>query len=113
MGFLHGVGYGRPSLSLDLLEEFRAPVVDRLTLRLINLRILEPDDFEPHEEGGVRLRPEPLKRYLQEYEKALNGPFNHPASGERVTFRRVFALQAHALARALRERGRYEPFCPK
>jgi len=55
LGFFHAETYGHPSLALDLVEPFRAPVVDRMVLRLLGLRMLAPSDFEPSEEGGVRM----------------------------------------------------------
>ncbi len=73
IGFLHGVRYGRKSLALDVIEPFRQPVVDRLTLRLLNLRQLTADDFEGGEQG-LRLHPEALKRYFELYEEQLAGP---------------------------------------
>lgn len=45
VGFVHGVRYGRQSLALDVVEAFRQPIIDRLTLRLLNLRQIQPDDF--------------------------------------------------------------------
>ena len=73
IGFLHGVRYGRSSLALDVVEPFRQPIVDRLTLRLLNLKQLGPDDFEGGEKG-LRLLPESLKRYFALYEEQLRGP---------------------------------------
>ncbi len=72
IGFFHQPSYGRPSLAADLIEEFRAPIVDRLTLRLLNNRMLAPDDFTV-EAGiqGVRLTRDALKRYLAEYDRLL------------------------------------------
>ncbi|MGH2628785.1 MAG: CRISPR-associated endonuclease Cas1, partial [Anaerolineales bacterium] len=70
VGFLHGLRYGRQSLALDLVEAFRQPVVDRLTLRLLNLRQLVPDDFEGGERG-LLLKPDALKTYLGLYEEQL------------------------------------------
>jgi CRISP-associated protein Cas1 len=75
VGFLHGLRYGRQSLALDLVEAFRQPVVDRLTLRLLNRRQIGPEDFEGGDRG-LLLKPESLKRYLGLYEE-------HPAGGER------------------------------
>lgn len=70
VGFLHGLRYGRSSLALDVVEPFRQPVIDRLTLRLLNLRQLTPEDFEGGE-TGLRLGAEALKRYLSLYEEQL------------------------------------------
>lgn len=72
LGFLHGLRYGRQSLALDLVEAFRQPVVDRLTLRLLNRRQLVPDDFEGGERG-LLLKPDSLKTYLAHYEEHLRG----------------------------------------
>jgi CRISPR-associated protein Cas1 len=132
VGFFHGISYGRPSLPLDLLEEFRAPLVDRLTMSVINLNILEPEDFVNEsmsqwvnevnatqdsapsaQDAGVRFKSDALKRYLKEYEKALNTPFKHPVTGERTSFRRLFLLQTQALAKVVKEGGRYEPYWQK
>jgi CRISP-associated protein Cas1 len=70
VGFLHGLRYGRSSLALDVVEPFRQPVIDRLTLRLLNLRQLGPGDFEGGE-AGLRLHGEALQRYLALYEEQL------------------------------------------
>jgi CRISPR-associated protein Cas1 len=65
LGCLHSVEYGRPSLVLDLMEEWRSPVVDSLVLSLFNLRTLTPDDFErcapdeDQESEGVETGEEP------------------------------------------------------
>lgn len=135
VGFFHAVHYARPSLAMDLLEEFRAPVVDRLTAALINTNVLNPDDFEhaPSNEvedpgptgdeagskdassdnvgvSAVRLKPDALKRYLREYDRRLMTPFQHPRTGERVTFRRLLILQAQAMAKAIKSGEAYQPF---
>jgi len=72
VGFLHGLRYGRSSLALDVVEVFRQPVIDRLTLRLLNLRQLGAEDFEGGE-TGLRLNGEALQRYLALYEEQLRG----------------------------------------
>ena len=72
LGFFHVETYGRPSLALDLVEPFRAPVIDRFVVRTFNLKILSPGDFEPDDEGGVRLKPHALKVFFREYEKNLH-----------------------------------------
>ncbi|HID24328.1 MAG TPA: CRISPR-associated endonuclease Cas1, partial [Planctomycetaceae bacterium] len=71
IGFFHELRPGRLSLALDLLEELRAPIVDRFVLRLCNLRILKPDDFEPDSQrpGGVRMKQHALKTFFREWER--------------------------------------------
>lgn len=71
LGFFHEEAYGRPSLALDLVEPFRAPVVDRLAVRLFNLGILKCTDFAPDQEGGVRLTKAALRTFLQQWESLM------------------------------------------
>ena len=73
IGFFHGIRYGRRSLPLDVVEVFRQPVIDRLTLRLLNLRQFTAEDFEGGK-NGVRLQPDSLKEYLESYDAHLRGP---------------------------------------
>jgi CRISPR-associated protein Cas1 len=108
LGFYHQIDYGRPSLALDLLEEFRAPLVDRLSLRLLNLGILADDDFTKTPEGGVVLEREALKRYFAAYQEELTQEIALPEGGR--SFRDLFRRQAEHLARALTEGEPYEPF---
>jgi CRISPR-associated protein Cas1 len=71
LGFFHTESYGRPSLALDLIEPYRAPVVDRFAVRLFNLRMLKPDDFESDGEGGVQLGRSSIRVFFREYERQL------------------------------------------
>ena len=108
IGFLHRLDYGRPSLALDLLEEFRPALVDRLTTRLLNLGILGPADFSRGPDGGLYLGREGKRRYFAEYEKELSTPL----AGETpaLTFRDAFRRQADRLAAALTRDEPYESF---
>ncbi len=72
LGFLHVESYGRPSLALDMVEPFRAPVVDRFVARVFNLGILKPADFAPDGEGGMRLGEKGLKTFFHEWERQLS-----------------------------------------
>jgi CRISPR-associated protein Cas1 len=110
LGFLHKVDYGRPSLALDLAEEFRHPLIDRFTLFLVNRRILSGGDF--YRDGGssgVYLTPDGMKTYLTQYERWMNSETiaDGPA---RISFRACFRRQAQRLASALRGGDAYEPF---
>jgi CRISPR-associated protein Cas1 len=108
LGFYHQPDYGRPSLALDLLEEFRAPLVDRLAISLLHLRVLDADDFWQAPEGGVLLRHEAMKSFFPAYEKQLTTPFS--VDGEEHSFRHLFRRQAERLARTLLQGEIYEPF---
>jgi len=111
LGFYHQVEYGRPSLALDILEEFRQPVVDRLTLTLVNKRILKEEDFQEDEEtGAFSLKPSGMKTYFQHYESWLNEEFHHAQSGEMSSFRKSLRKQAEAMARTISKGEPYRAF---
>ena len=111
LGFLHQVDYGRPSLALDLLEPFRAPLVDRLTLRLVNERILTGADFGTRvtgtAAGGVILLPDSFQKYLAAYEAAVTEPRTRAPVGLRNAWRG----DVERLAAAIREGAGFQPYC--
>jgi len=78
LGFYHSADYGRPSLALDLLEEFRHCLVDRMVIAALNLKVFKPEDFQHPEEpgGGLRLKREKFKRFLLEMETCGDSPFD-------------------------------------
>ncbi len=110
LGFLHAVEYGRPSLALDVLEEFRAPLVDRLMLHLVNRRILTSAHFEPRAQGGLRLTREAMKIFLGQYEKWVTGKSVRLARGGTKSFRELLRGQVEAMARCVRDGAPYTPF---
>jgi len=111
LGYYHKIDYGRPSLASDLLEEFRSPVADRLTLRLINNRILKTDDFYDNPKGeGVYLKREAMKRYFAEYEDFIINEFIHPETKEKTSFRKCFRIQIENLASCIKGEEEYRPF---
>ena len=111
VGFLHSMRPGRPSLALDLMEELRPIVADRVACSLINLRILKPGDFEREAAGAVSLRDEARKRVLAAYQKKKAEPLTHPFLGEKTTVGMLPHLQALLLARLIRgDIEGYPPF---
>jgi CRISPR-associated protein Cas1 len=73
IGLVHGIRYGRESLALDLVEELRAPLVDRFTLRLLRRGQLKREDFiEREEDGAVRLTDDARRSYLEWWEETLS-----------------------------------------
>ncbi|NJN81940.1 MAG: CRISPR-associated endonuclease Cas1 [Caldilineaceae bacterium] len=114
VGFLHQLNYNRPSLALDLVEEFRPIIADSLVLRCLNNEIITPDHFETGDERvPVRLTQEGIRRFIREFETRLTQRFKHPVSGDQVTYRRLFHLQAYALAGTLNPNNHshfYQPF---
>ncbi len=71
LGFLHQEAYGRPSLALDLVEPFRAPVVDRLALRLFNLGVLQSSDFTAEPGKGRRFSRPGLRKFFTHWDENL------------------------------------------
>lgn len=111
LGYFHSVDYGRPSLAADLIEEFRAPAADRLTLYLVNQKIFKPEDFHQNPKGGgIYFRRDALKRYFVEYEQMLNKEFLYPITQERTTLRKCFRLQAEKMAAAIQHGNPYIPY---
>ncbi|MEW6388800.1 MAG: CRISPR-associated endonuclease Cas1, partial [Thermodesulfobacteriota bacterium] len=101
LGFFHQPRFGHAGLASDLLEEFRAPLVDRFTLGLINNRIFTAPDFYQHTSGGVYLQDEPRKRYFLEYERFVTRSAPAPDEEGTADFRRLFRRQAERLRRTL------------
>ena len=113
VGFLHKDRPGRPSLALDMMEEFRPVIADRLVLSLINLGKVKHSDFVT-EERGVFMKDETRKMVLAAYQERKKEELTHPFLGEKVALGIVFHLQALLLARHLRgDIGAYPPFVLK
>lgn len=109
-GFLHQLRSGRPSLALDLAEEFR-PMIDRFVLSLINKRQLLVKDFETLPNGSVVLREEPRKTLLAAWQNRKQDTIMHPWFEESVPVGLLPWLQAQVLARYLRgDVDAYVPF---
>ncbi|MEW6753806.1 MAG: type I-C CRISPR-associated endonuclease Cas1c [Candidatus Latescibacterota bacterium] len=102
VGFLHRDRPGRPSLALDLMEEFRSFFADRLVLSLINLRQVDAAGFVVRESGAVEMTEETRKAVLVAYQKRKQEELLHPYLGERAPLGTCFHLQALLLARHLR-----------
>lgn len=102
VGFLHRDRPGRPSLALDLMEELRSFLCDRLVLSLINRRQIQASDFEFLEGGAVLLTDTARRTVLAAYQKRKQDEILHPYLGERVTVGLLVHLQARLLSRVLR-----------
>lgn len=110
VGYLHSTQYGKPALALDIVEMFRAPVVDSVVLTLLNNRMLGEDDFE-EELGSWRLSDSGRRTFLTKFEERLNTTITHPVFKTKVTYRRCLELQLRLLSRwLLGELGRFRAF---
>jgi CRISPR-associated protein Cas1 len=111
VGFLHRDRPGRPSLALDLLEEFRPLLADRLALSLINLRQIGERDFQTLDNGAVLLRDESRKTVLTAYQERKREELRHIFLEEKATIGLFPFIQAQLLARHLRgDLDAYPPF---
>jgi CRISPR-associated protein Cas1 len=111
VGFLHRDRPGRPGLALDLMEEMRAYLADRLALSLVNLNQVRSAGFSRGESGGVVMDDDTRKTVLVAYQKRKNEEIVHPFLGEKTTLGLLPHLQAALLARTLRgDLDGYPPF---
>lgn len=110
LGFFHTIDYNRPSLALDLMEEFR-PFADRLALTLINRAQVDADDFAEREGGAVLLEGEARRAVVVAYQERKQEELTHPLLAQPVALGLLPLIQARLLARAIRgETEGYLPF---
>lgn len=111
VGFLHEDRPGRLSLALDLMEEFRVPVVDRLVVALVNREQVRPGDFQTGEAGDVRLTDDARRRFLVAFQEAKRETVHHELLSQELAWGRLPHVQAQLLGRSLRgELDAYPPF---
>jgi len=111
VGFLHRDRPGRPSLALDLLEEFRAVVADRLAVSLINLGQVKPDGFNRLESGAVVMEEDTRKEVIVAYQKRKQEEVEHPFLKEKMAIGLLWHAQALLLARHIRgDLDAYPPY---
>lgn len=101
-GFLHRDRPGRASLSLDLMEELRPVLADRLVLSLINRQQITIEDFETKENGATLLKPDSRKIFLTAWQERKQDQLLHPFLQEKITLGLLPHIQARLLARHLR-----------
>lgn len=111
VGFLHRDRPGRPGLALDIMEEFRPYLVDRLVMTLINRRQITGDDFILKESGGVLMKDGARKVVLETWQKRKTDEITHPFLGEKIPVGLLPYSQALLLSRYLRgDLDDYPPF---
>jgi len=111
VGYLHALRPGRPALALDLMEELRPVLADRLAITLVNRRQLSKGDFEGTPGGAVSLTDEGRKTVIVAYQRRKEETIQHRVLRERVPLGLVPHVQARLLARYLRgDVKEYPPF---
>ncbi|MBT3322845.1 MAG: CRISPR-associated endonuclease Cas1 [Anaerolineae bacterium] len=129
LGCLHEIDYGRPSMALDLIEEFRPIIADSIVLFVVNRPMVRLSDFKevpfkkkvdaremPEDildtgKRSVFLTGEAKKDFLAAFEHRVNELVYYPGSGEKRKYRDVFQLQVYQMTRVIMgEEKRYTPF---
>ncbi len=106
LGMLHADRHGRPSLALDLLEEFRPIFCDAFAVRLVNKGVLTHEDFQVDN----HLKDYAFKKYLEKFDEYMKEEFTHPRFGYAVSRRKAVRMQAILLRKAITgELKRYYP----
>jgi CRISPR-associated protein Cas1 len=114
VGFLHTDRANRPSLALDLMEEFRPWLADRLAITLINRQQIRSSDFITREGGGVEMTQSGRKAVLQAYQLRKQETLTHPLTEQNLRIAQAPYIQARILARHLRgDLADYMPLIPK
>lgn len=114
VGFLHVDRPNRPSLALDLMEEFRPWLGDRLAITLVNRQQIGPGDFAVREGGAVEFTDAGRKRVIKAYQERKQEKLNHPLLDQNLRVAQMPFVQARVLARHLRgDIADYVPLVPK
>lgn len=113
LGFYHRPRYGRPSLALDLAEEFRPLLADSVVLTVVNNGEVTPASFI-RRAGAVALTDAGRRAVLAAFERRMDTLVTHPIFDYRISYRRVLEVQARLLGRALLgEIAQYPTFCTR
>ncbi|WP_030008339.1 CRISPR-associated endonuclease Cas1 [Picosynechococcus sp. NKBG042902] len=112
LGFFHAVQPYRPNLVLDLMEEFRPVLIDRLVIQIISAGLLTPEDFIPSDDSkGIWLGPIAKKIFLSAIEKDLQTPIIYPPQGRKLKLSQIILEQCRHVSRCLLNRSLdYEPY---
>jgi CRISPR-associated protein Cas1 len=114
VGFLHAERANRPALALDLMEEFRPWLADRLAVTLINRQQIQPGHFTTREGGAVELTGEGRTTIVKAYQERKRESLQHPILDQQIAIGRHFFVQARLLARVIRQDlAGYPPLVPK
>lgn len=114
VGYLHVLRPGRPALALDLMEEFRPLLADRLALSLINRQQIKPEDFEERPGGSVQMSDDARRTLLTAWQQRKQDEVRHEQLGHSIPLALMPMVQARLLARFVRgESNQYVPFMPR
>jgi CRISPR-associated protein Cas1 len=110
IGFIHEVGDNKHPLTYDLSEIFKPVIVDKVIFRVINLNIIQPDDFKPTEKG-LYLKDNARKKFVEEFEKRLSTVILHKRINRRLSFRSLIRMECYNLINYLNGKLKsYDPY---
>ncbi len=110
IGFFHEPAERRPSLALDIIEPFRAPLADAMALDLLTHGVLNPQTHFEAKNAGVYLNTEGRRRFFVAYERRMDREFTSEQHGRRTTLRQELRQQCRAVKKAIVEGEPFEPF---
>jgi CRISPR-associated protein Cas1 len=100
-GYLHSDAYGRPSLALDLMEEFRPLIVDSIVMRLVNHRMIGERHFQSTEAGACFLTKKGNRKFIEAFQQRLQTEIYHPMVGRNLSYQKCFEVQARMLRKVI------------
>jgi CRISPR-associated endonuclease Cas1/CRISPR-associated protein Cas4 len=100
VGFMHQPRFGRASLALDLMEEFRPVIADSVVINAINNAVVDADDFLIRP-TGVSLKDNARPGFVEVFERRMDEVATHPRFDTRLSYRRILELQARFLGKVL------------
>lgn len=112
LGFFHTLGYNRPALALDMMEEFRPAIADIVVLTLVVNGQITLADFEwtQEQELPVRMTQPAIEKLIVSYEERMSERIFHPLANGETSYRRALELQARRVARVIEGTDpKYEP----
>jgi CRISPR-associated protein Cas1 len=110
VGYLHPERSGRPALALDLMEELRPIMVDRMVLAMVRRAQVDASGFERLTTGEVRMTAATRKAVIVEYQQRKREEVTHPETGQQGNWGVMIHVQARMLARAIRGEAEYVPY---
>jgi CRISPR-associated protein Cas1 len=109
IGFLHATNFRRFSLNLDVAEIFKPIIIDRLIFTMIGTGMVSGKDFEK-ESGGIVLKENARKRFVEELDKRLRTTIKHRSVGREVSYRRLIRMEIYKIEKHIMGEKEYKPF---
>lgn len=110
IGFIHEVGDNKQPLVYDISEIFKPIIVDKVIFRVLNLNIIQDDDFK-HTTEGFYLKDEPRKKFVEQIENRLSTVIHHKRLNRRISYRSLIRMECYNLINYLEGKLKtYEPF---